>query len=65
MVKHCLLVLALAAAHSAAAAGAGAAGTAASRPGAHAAPDKYQMWRTAAAAALSARADANFSFEQA
>jgi hypothetical protein len=59
MVKHCLLVLALAAAHSAAASGAGAAGTAASRPGERAAIDKYQMWRTAAAAALSARADAN------
>jgi hypothetical protein len=59
MVKHCLLVLALAAAHSAAASGAGAAGTAASRPGEHAGLDKYQMWRTAAAAALSARADAN------
>jgi hypothetical protein len=59
MVKHCLLVLALAAAHSAAASGAGAAGTAASRPGAQASLDKYQMWRTAAAATLSARADAN------
>jgi hypothetical protein len=59
MVKHCLLVLALAAAHSAAAAGTGAAGTAVSRPGAHAALDKYQLWRTAAAAALSAHADAN------
>jgi hypothetical protein len=59
MVKHCLLLLALAAAHSAAASGPGAAGAAASRPGAHAAPDKYQLWKTAAAAALSTRADAN------
>jgi hypothetical protein len=59
MVKHCLLVLALAAAHSSAASGAGAGGTAPSRAAEHAAPDKYQIWRTAAAAALSARADAN------
>ena len=59
MVKHCLLVLALAAAQSAAASGAGAGGAAASRPDAHAALDKYQMWRSAAAAALSARVDAN------
>jgi len=59
MVKHCLLVLALAAAHSAAASGTGAAGAAASRPGAHASLDKYQLWRTAAAVALSAHADAN------
>ena len=59
MVKHCLLVLTLAAAHSAAASGAGAAGSTASRPGEHAATDKYQIWRTAAAAALSARTDAN------
>jgi hypothetical protein len=57
MVKHCLLVLALAAAHPAAASGPGAA--AASRPGAHAAVDKIQVWRTAAAATLGARADAN------
>jgi hypothetical protein len=59
VVKHCLLVLALAAAPSADASGTGAAGAASSRPGAHAAADKYQMWRTAAAAALSARVDAN------
>ena len=59
MVKHCLLVLALAAAHSAAASGTGAAGAAASRPGAHASLDKIQVWRTAAAATLGARADAN------
>jgi hypothetical protein len=64
MVKRCLLVLALAATHSPVASGAGASGvatpgTTAHRPNAHAAADKYQGWRTAAAAALSVRADAN------
>ncbi|MGB6308997.1 MAG: hypothetical protein WBF89_14520 [Steroidobacteraceae bacterium] len=49
MVKHCLLVLALAATHAAAA----------PRAIPHAAADKFQTWRTAAAAALSAHTDAN------
>src|ERR1700716_3836614 len=64
MVKRCLLVLALAATYSPVASAAGASGvatpgTTAPRPNAHAAADKYQSWRTAAAAALSAPADAN------
>jgi hypothetical protein len=59
MVKHCLLlVLALAATQSAGAAAAGAP-AAASRPISQAAAGKYLVWRTAAVAALSARADAN------
>lgn len=61
--KHCLLVLALAAAHSAAASAApGALGVSAAAPprsNLHAADDKYQQWRAAAAAALIGRADAN------
>jgi hypothetical protein len=61
MVKRCLLVLALAATYSPVASAAGASGvatpgTTAPRPHAHAAADKYQSWRNAAAAALSARA---------
>jgi hypothetical protein len=58
MVKYCLLVLALAATHSAAAAGTGAPASAAARPVSPAAADKNLVWRTAAAAALSTRADA-------
>jgi hypothetical protein len=63
MVKRCLLVLAFAATH-AVASGVGASGvttpgTPAPRPNAHAAGDRYQSWRTAAAAVLSARTDAN------
>jgi hypothetical protein len=57
MVKRSLLLLALAATHSAFAVS--AAGSAAPRPDFHAAADKYQAWRTAATAALIARADAN------
>src|SRR5216684_6542199 len=64
MVKHCLLVLALAATHSPVAPGMGAPGGATpaittARPHSHAAADKYQTWRIEAAATLSARADAN------
>jgi hypothetical protein len=64
MVKRCLLVIALAATHSAVASGAGAHGVAAPRvathrPDSNAAADKYQTWRTEAAATLMARADAN------
>jgi hypothetical protein len=59
MVKCCLLVLALAATHSPVAPGAGAHGVTTPRPGPHAAAGKYQAWKTEAAAALSARADAN------
>jgi hypothetical protein len=58
MVKYCLLVLALAATHSAAASGTGAPASAAARPVSPAAADKNLVWRTAAAAALSTRADA-------
>jgi hypothetical protein len=58
MVKYCLLVLALAATHSAAAAGTGAPASAAARPVSPAAADKNLVWRAAAAAALSTRADA-------
>jgi hypothetical protein len=62
VVKRCLLVLALAAAHSPAAVGASGAatpGTTTPRPNSHAAADKYLTWSAEAAAALSARADAN------
>jgi hypothetical protein len=59
MVKHCLLVLALAATHSPVASGMGASATTTPRPHSHAAADKYQTWRIEAAATLSARADAN------
>jgi hypothetical protein len=61
MVKCCLLVLALAATHSPVAPGAGAHahGVTTPRPGSHAAAAKFQAWKTEAAAALSARADAN------
>jgi hypothetical protein len=58
MVKYCLLLLALAATHSAAASGAGTPASAAVRPGSPAAADRNLAWRTAAAAALSTRADA-------
>jgi hypothetical protein len=58
MVKYCLLVLALAVTHSAAASGTGTPGSAAARPVSPAAADKNLAWRTAAAAALSTRADA-------
>jgi hypothetical protein len=58
MVKHCLLVLALAATHSAAASQTGTPGSAAARPVSPAAADKNLAWRTAAAAALSTRTDA-------
>jgi hypothetical protein len=58
MVKYCLLVLALAATHSAAASGTGAPASAAARPVSPAAADKNLVWRTAAAAALSTRAEA-------
>lgn len=61
--KHCLLVLALAAAHPAAASAApgtlGVPGAAMPRSNLHAADDKYQQWRAAAAATLIGRADAN------
>jgi hypothetical protein len=59
---RCLAVLALAGAHTALARGApGAAtpGVATSRPGSQADAAKYQHWRTAAAAVLAARGDAN------
>jgi hypothetical protein len=74
MVKRCLLVLALAATHPAGALGVGAPGVAmpgaampgvatpgaaTPRPKSSAAADRYQAWRTAAAATLIARADAN------
>jgi hypothetical protein len=64
MIKRCLLVLALAATHSPVASGVGAAGVATPgattpRPGSQAAAAKYQAWKTAAAATLSTRADAN------
>jgi hypothetical protein len=58
MVKHCLLVLALAAAHSAAALGVGTPGGAAIPAFSQEAIDKFQVWKAAAAAALSTRADA-------
>jgi hypothetical protein len=59
MVKRCLLVPALVAIHSALALGVGASGAGTPRPSSHAAADKFQTWRTAAAAVLVARADAN------
>jgi hypothetical protein len=60
VVKRCLLlVLALAATHTQAAVGAATPGTTSPRPTSHAAADKYLTWRAAAAATLSARADAN------
>jgi hypothetical protein len=58
MVKRCLLVLALVAAHSAGAAGAGEPGPAASRSHSRRTADEYLAWRIAAADALIARADA-------
>ena len=60
MVRRCLLVLSLTlpAAHSQAALGAGAP-SAAQRSNSPAVADKFQAWKTAAAAALIARADAN------
>ena len=62
MVKRCLLVLALAATHppaSSVASGVAAPGSAAHRHHPQAEADKFQVWRTEAAASLSARADAN------
>src|SRR5579859_3313855 len=66
MVKRCLLVLALATAHSPVAPCIAGAATPAMAPGtatlgrrSHAAADKYQALRAEAAAALSARSDAN------
>jgi hypothetical protein len=59
MVKLCLLLLALAATYAAAALGAGAAGATGPRPKPPAEADKDRAWRTAAAAALIGRADAN------
>jgi hypothetical protein len=64
MVKRCLLVLALAAIHFPVAAGVGASGvvtpgTTTPRSPSHVRADKYQKWRTEAAATLTARADAN------
>jgi hypothetical protein len=59
MVRRCLLVLALMATHSQVAFGIGAPGLGTPRPDLHAAADKFQKWRTAAAAILAARADAN------
>ena len=62
MVKRCLLVLALAATHSPAspvASGMAAPGTAAPRHHSHVEANKFQNWKTDAAATLSARADAN------
>jgi hypothetical protein len=57
MLKHCVLLLALAMTCAAAASGAGVAGATGSRHKPPAA--KERAWRTAAAAALIARADAN------
>jgi hypothetical protein len=59
MVKRCLLVLALVAAHCACARAGGEASAAAPRQNPHAAVDKYQAWRAKAADALVERADAN------
>lgn len=58
MLKHCLLLLALVAACPAVASRGGPP-AAMPRPNSHAAADKYQQWRTAAATALIARGDAN------
>ena len=58
MVKHCLLVLVFAAARCAVAAGAGPPGGAAAPAFSPAAAAKFLVWRTAAATALSTRADA-------
>jgi hypothetical protein len=59
MVKRCLLVLALVATHSAVAASVAVPGTMSPAGGTHAAAEKYRIWRTAAAQAMIARADAN------
>jgi hypothetical protein len=59
MVKRCLLILALAASHSAAALQVSAPGAAAAQSSPRAAAQKFQTWRSAAATALAARADAN------
>jgi hypothetical protein len=56
---RCLPVLALFAAHSAAAIGGGPPGVSTSPPNSHAVAAKYQAWKSAAAAVLIARADAN------
>jgi hypothetical protein len=58
MVKRCLLVLALVAAHSAGASGIGEPGRAPPRSHSRRAADEYLTWRIAAADALIARADA-------
>lgn len=59
MVKRCLLVLALVAAHGAAALPSSATAAAVTQSGPHAAADRYRAWRAAAAAVLIARADAH------
>jgi hypothetical protein len=59
MVKRCLLVLALVAAHGAAALPSSASGAAVTQSGPHAAADRYRAWKAAAAAVLIARADAH------
>jgi hypothetical protein len=59
MVKRCLLILALATSHCAAALEVGASGATAAQSSPHAAAKRFQVWRSAAATALAARADAN------
>jgi hypothetical protein len=59
MVKRCLMVLALVAAHSAAALASSASGASVSQSGSRAAAERYPAWRAAAAAVLIARADAH------
>src|SRR6267142_3211875 len=59
MVRRCLLGLVLVATHSATAFGIGAPGLGMPRPDSHAAADKFQKWRIAAAAILAARSEAN------
>jgi hypothetical protein len=59
MVKRCLLILAFAASHCAGALEVNAPGAAAAQSGTRAAAKKFQAWRSAAATALAARADAN------
>jgi hypothetical protein len=59
MVKRCLLILALAATHSVGALQVNASGATASQSNPQAAAKRLQTWRSAAATALAARADAN------
>jgi hypothetical protein len=59
MVKRCLLILALAATHSVAAMQVSASGATAAQSNPQAAAKRFQTWRSAAATALAARADAN------